>query len=78
MLKQRRKSSGCYYIQEELTDIWKKNVIEDLENKSLEFSIVGEFLADLKQKFGNRDDKLVKVAKLKKVEYRGKIMKKFV
>jgi len=49
-----------------------------LENKSLEFSIVGEFLADLKQKFGNRDDKLVKVAKLKKVEYRGKIMKKFV
>ena len=27
-----------------------------------------EFLADLKQKFENRDDKLVKVAELKKVE----------
>ena len=56
------------YIQEELTDIWKKNVIENLKNESLEFLIVGEFLADLKQKFENRDDKLVKVVELKKVE----------
>jgi len=56
------------YIQEELTDIWKQNVIEDLENESLEFPIVREFLANLKQKFENRDDKLVKVAELKKVE----------
>jgi len=56
------------YIQEELTDIWKKNVIENLKNESLEFLIVEEFLADLKQKFENRDDKLVKVAELKKVE----------
>ena len=56
------------YIQENLTDIWKKNVIENLKNESLEFLIVGEFLADLKQKFKNRDDKLVKVVELKKVE----------
>jgi len=56
------------YIQEELTDIWKQNVMEDLENESLEFPIVREFLANLKQKFENRDDKLVKVAELKKVE----------
>ena len=56
------------YIQEELTDIWKKNVIENLKNESLEFLIVGEFLADLKQKFENKDDKLVKVVELKKVE----------
>jgi len=56
------------YIQEELTDIWKQNVIEDLENESLEFPIVREFLANLKQKFENRDDKSVKVAELKKVE----------
>ena len=56
------------YIQEELTDIWKKNVIENLKNESLEFLIVGEFLADLKQKFENKDDKLVKVVELKKVK----------
>jgi len=46
----------------------EKNIIKDLENESLEFPIIGEFLADLKQKFGNRDDKSVKVAELKKIE----------
>jgi len=40
----------------------EENVIEDLENRSLEFSIVGDFLTDLKQEFGNRDNKLVKIA----------------
>ena len=40
----------------------KENIIEDLENRSLEFSIVGDFLTDLKQEFGNRDNKLVKIA----------------
>jgi len=45
------------YIQERSVDIWKKSVIEDLKNKSLEFPIVGEFLSDLKQKFRNGNDK---------------------
>jgi len=41
-----------------------------LKNSSLEFLIVGEFLANLKQKFGNRDNELVKIVKLKKVKQR--------
>jgi len=40
----------------------------DLENSSLEFLTIGEFLIDLKQEFGNQDDKLVKVVELKKVK----------
>ena len=36
----------------------------------MEFLIVGEFLANLKQKFGNRDNELVKIVKLKKVKQR--------
>jgi len=51
-----------------LADIWKKNIIKDLENESLEFTIVGDFLTNLKQEFWNRNNKSVKVAKLKKVE----------
>ena len=53
------------YVQRESVNIWKENIIEDLENSSLEFSTVGEFLTDLKQEFRN---KLVKVAELKKME----------
>jgi len=34
----------------------------------LEFLIVGEFLANLKQEFGNGNNELVKIVKLKKVE----------
>ena len=41
-----------------------------MKNSSLEFLIVGEFLANLKQKFGNRDNELVKIVKLKKVKQR--------
>ena len=42
--------------------------MKDLENGSLEFTIVGDFLTNLKQEFGNRNNKLVKVAELKKLE----------
>jgi len=42
--------------------------LKDLETGSLIFVIVGEFLADLRQEFGSRDNKTIKVAELKKVE----------
>ena len=43
----------------------EENVIEDLENRSLKFPIAGDFLTGLKQEFGNRDNKLVKIVELK-------------
>ena len=46
----------------------KRKQEKDLENRSLEFLIVKEFHANLKQEFGNEDNKLVKVAELKKIE----------
>ena len=51
---------------------------EDLEVKLFKYEIVREFLADIKKKYGGRDEKLVKVAKLKKLEQGGKIMEEFV
>jgi len=59
-------------------NIWKENVMEDLKNSSLVFAIVGEFLTDLKQKFGVEDNEIIKIAKLKKVEQGGKTMEKFI
>ena len=49
------------YVQEGLADIWKENMLEDLEGSSLEYETAGEFLADLKRKFGEGDEEMVKV-----------------
>ena len=37
-----------------------------------------EFLADLKQEFGNRDNESVKIAELKKVEQESKTIEVFI
>ena len=66
------------YVQGESVDIWKKNVLEDLKNRSLEFMIVEEFLIDLKKEFSSGDNKTMKVMKLKKVEQENRMMEKFV
>jgi len=66
------------YVQGGLTDIWKKNIIEKLEIRELEFELVGEFLAEIKKEFGGGDKELVKVAELKKIEQGTKTMEEFV
>jgi len=66
------------YVQRELADIWKKNVIENLENENLSYTTVRKFLLDLKEEFERGDDETVKVVELKKVEQGGKTMKEFV
>ena len=37
------------YMQEGLADMWKENVIEDLESKNLSYATVEKFLTDLKK-----------------------------
>ena len=49
-----------------------------LESRSLEFLIVREFLAILKQKFKSGDNELVEVIELKKVEQGSKTIEEFV
>jgi len=65
-------------VQGGLADIWKKNVLEDLEAGSLEYKTVREILADLKKKFRGGDDKMMKVAELKRIEQRNRTMKEFI
>ena len=55
-------------------NIWKKNILEDLEEGELEYKSVGEFLAAIKKEFGGEEEELVKVAKLKKLEQGGRTM----
>jgi len=63
-------------VQEGSADIW--NIMEYLESRILSYIIVEKFLSDLKEEFGEGDDKTMKVAKLKKVEQGGKTMEEFV
>ena len=66
------------YIQERSVNVWKENILEDLEVGELEYETVGGFLAEIKKEFGERDKKTVKVAELRRLEQGGKIIKKFV
>ena len=65
-------------MQEGLADIWKENLLEDLEAGSLEYKTVRKFLADLKKEFRGGDDKMIKVAELKRIEQRNRTMEKFI
>jgi len=44
------------FVQEELADIWKENILEDLEEGVLEYESVGEFLAAIKKEFGGEKE----------------------
>jgi len=67
-----------FYVQEGSADMWKKNVLEELEAGELEFETVGEFLAEIKKEFGGGKEELVKVVELRKIEQGSRTMEEFV
>ena len=58
--------------------MWKENLLEDLKVRVLEYKIVGEFLADLRKDFKEKEEETVKTAELRRLEQRGKTIKEFV
>ena len=66
------------YVQEESVDIWKENILEDLEVGSLEYETVEEFWTDLKKEFGGGDNKTIKVTELKRIEQESRMIEEFV
>jgi len=48
------------YVQRGSADVWKKNILEDLEIGILEYKTVREFLIDIMKEFGGEDKKLMK------------------
>ena len=59
-------------------DVWKKNILEDLEVGLLEYEIAGEFLAEIKGEFGEEDKETGKVVELKRLEQEEKMMEEFI
>ena len=60
------------YIQRGSANIWKENVLKELEGGELEFETVGELLAEMRKEFGGGEEESVKA------EQEGKTIEEFV
>ena len=59
-------------------DVWKENVMEELEAGEVEYESAEDFLACLKKEFGGGEEESVKAAELRKLEQEGRTMEEFV
>jgi len=66
------------YVQGGSADVWKENVMEELEAGEVEYESVEEFFTILKKEFGGGEEKSVKAAELRKLEQGGRTMEEFV
>ena len=66
------------YVQGGSADVWKENMMDELESGEMEYEMVEDFLTSLRKEFGGGEEELVKVAELRKMEQGGKMMEEFV
>jgi len=66
------------YVQGGTADVWKENVMEELEAGEVEYELVEDFLICLKKEFGGGEEESVKTMELRKLEQGGKTMEEFV
>ena len=59
-------------------DVWKENVMEELEAGEVEYESVEEFLTGLRKEFGGGEEESVKAAELRKMEQGRKSMEEFI
>ena len=66
------------HVQGGSADIWKENVMEELEAGEIKYEMAEEFLTVLKKEFGGGEEEAVKAAELRKLEQGGRTMEEFV
>ena len=66
------------YVQGGSADVWKENVMEELEAGEVEYESVEEFLTSLRKEFGGGEEEAVKAAELRRMEQGGKTMEEYV
>jgi len=66
------------YVQEGSVDVWKKNIMEELETGEMEYKMVKEFLTSIKKEFSSGEEESVKAAELRKLEQGERTMEEFV
>jgi len=66
------------YVQGGSADVWKENVMKEIEAREVEYESVEEFLTSLRKEFGGGEEESVKVVELRKMEQGGKTMEEYV
>jgi len=66
------------YVQGGSADVWKENIMEELESGEIEYETAEEFFTNLRKEFGGGEEESVKVAELRKLEQGGRTMEEFV
>ena len=66
------------YVQGGSADVWKENMMEEMESGEVEYESAEEFLTCLMKEFGGGEEESVKAAELRKLEQGGKTMEEFV
>ena len=66
------------YVQGGSADVWKENMMDELESGEAEYELVEEFLTCLRKEFGGEEEELVKAVELRKMEQGGKTMEEFI
>jgi len=66
------------YVQGGSADVWKENMMDELESGEMEYEMVEDFLTNFRKEFGRGEEKSVKVAELRKLEQGGKMMEEFI
>ena len=66
------------YVQRGSADVWKENVMEELESGEMEYETVEKFFTNLRKEFGRGEEELVKAVELRRMEQGGKTMEEYV
>ena len=66
------------YVQGGLADVWKENMVEELELGEVEYKSVEELFTCLKKEVSGGEEESVKAAELRKLEQGGRTMEEFV
>jgi len=66
------------YVQGGSADVWKKNMMDELESGEMEYEMVEDFLTSLRKEFGRGKEESVKAVELRKLEQGEKTMEEFV
>ena len=66
------------YVQGGSADVWKENIMDEIEAGEVEFESVEEFFTCLRKEFGRGEEESAKAAELRKLEQGGKTMEEFV
>jgi len=66
------------YVQGGSADVWRENMMEEIEVGEVEYETVEEFLTILKKEFGGGEEESVKAAELRKLEQGGRMIEEFV